>query len=85
MKNRIDVFYQKALAYFTGSVDGKGIDNKMLWAAVWALEKQVPKRAADEHRGTVCPACQCSLYRYDWDTVEKDRYCPSCGQKLEWD
>ena len=43
-KNRIDVFYQKALAYFTGSVDGKGIDNKMLGAAVWALEKQVPKK-----------------------------------------
>ena len=81
MKNRIDVCYQKALAYFRAGVDGKGIDNKMLGAAVAALEKQVPKRVADERLGTVCPACRGSLYLEDLNVVEKSRYCPDCGQK----
>ena len=84
MKNRIDVFYQKALEYFTGSVDGKGIDNKMLGAADAALEKQVPKRVEDRHMKTVCPACRASLYLEDLNVVKKSRYCPDCGQRLEW-
>ena len=84
MKNRIDAFYQKALAYFRAGVDGKGLDNGMLGAAVAALEKQVPRRVADRHMKTVCPACRCSLYVEDLNVVEKSRYCPDCGQKLEW-
>ena len=84
MKNRMDVFYQKALVYFKGSVDGKGLDNKMLGAAGAALERQVPKRVADEHLGTVCPACRASLYLEDLNVVKKSRYCSNCGQRLEW-
>ena len=85
MKNRIDVFNQKALEYFRGHVDGKGIDNKMLGAAVAALERQVPRRVVDWHMKTVCPGCHGSLYLEDLNVVEKGRYCSYCGQKLEWD
>lgn len=85
MKYIVDVLFQKALEYFRAGVDGKGLDNGMVGAAVAALEKQVPKRVADRHMKTVCPACRESLYLEDLNVVEKSRYCPDCGQRLEWD
>lgn len=36
--------YEKALDYFRGNVDGKGLDNRYLACAIDALEKQIQKK-----------------------------------------
>ena len=82
--NRLVTANRKALEYFRSRTDGKELDHNALAFAIQALEKQVPKRAVDAHVDTVCPASRADLFPEDLNAVEKSRYCPDCGQRLEW-
>ena len=84
MSEFINQANKRALEYFRSRTDGKGLDLNALAFAIQALEKQVPKRAVDAHVDTVCPASRADLFPEDLNAVEKSRYCPDCGQKLEW-
>lgn len=84
MNKLLDQANKRALDYFKCSTDGKVFDHNALAFAIQALEKQVPKRAVDAHFDTACPACKNNLYIEDLNVVEKSRYCPDCGQRLEW-
>lgn len=67
--------------------DGKAFD-----MAIKALEKQIPKKPDIEGDGNdpdgnlvydtwICPTCGVS-YEIDYDKYD---YCPSCGQKIDWE
>ncbi len=45
--------------------------------AIKALEKQIPKKPTDRCMYKECPAC-------GEVEIEFCKYCPSCGQKLDW-
>lgn len=83
--NKLAIANRKALEYFRGHTDGKGLDHNALAFAIQALEKQVPKKVKEAHFETVCPVCKGSLYIDDLNVVEQSRYCPDCGQMLEWE
>lgn len=49
---------------------------------VEALEKQTPKKPNTEYADEfVCPTCGEITEDYDVTTI---KYCPECGQRLEW-
>lgn len=82
----MDMFYKSSLEYFMEHIGNNDnyLDDEMMYAAVLALKKRLPKPAVDRHTDTVCPACHESLYLEDLGVVEKSRYCSYCGQKLKW-
>lgn len=45
--------------------------------AIKALEKQIPKKPTDRCMYKECPAC-------GEVEIEFCKYCPICGQKLDW-
>ena len=45
--------------------------------AIKALEKQIPKKPTDRCMYKECPAC-------GEVEIEFCKYCPSCGQNLDW-
>lgn len=45
--------------------------------AIKALEKQIPKKPTDRCMYKECPAC-------GEVEIEFCKYCPNCGQKLDW-
>jgi len=52
---------------------------------VEALEKQIPKKPfkeviAKKNTRMVCPVCFVNLHYL----VERQNYCPDCGQALDW-
>lgn len=64
-------------------VSGKGIYRKDLEAlkkAVEVLEKQIPKKPIRLLYYEVgdCPFCETTV------NISEDRFCPSCGQALDW-
>lgn len=85
MNKLLDQANKRALDYFKCRTDGKGLDQNALAFAIQALEKQVPKKVKEAHFETVCPVCKGSLYIDDLNVVEQSRYCPDCGQMLEWE
>jgi peptide subunit release factor 1 (eRF1) len=67
-----------------------GIQNKAFisHAIEWALEKQKPKFVVQTYteqdmRMFDCPRCK-DTWTYQ-DTPEVFRYCPSCGQKIDFE
>ena len=48
--------------------------------AIEALEKQIPKKPNDYYEDSVDDECAV------WGTIvfERDRYCPRCGQAIDW-
>jgi rubrerythrin len=59
-----------------------------------ALEKQIPKKPKDvtyeplkKHGWKYCcPVCNLAVgeNNYDYENTQEDNFCPSCGQKLDW-
>lgn len=48
-------------------------------AIIAAIEKQVPhKMTAEDRNDWRCPVCRAYIYGV------QDRYCPHCGQALDW-
>ena len=76
--------FRKALEYFACCTDGKGIDNRMLYCAITALEKQIPKKIIDLNNEKGCPCCKHSFYIEDLNVSMRYDYCPDCGQKINW-
>ena len=81
----VDQANKKALEYFRGNTDGKGLNHNALAFAIGALEKQVPKKVKKAHWETICPVCKGSLYIDDLNVIMESQYCPDCGQRLEWE
>lgn len=67
-----------------------GIERKgfVAHALEWAIERQEPKTVVQTYiesdmRTFDCPRCK-DTWVY-MDTPEVFRYCPSCGQRLDWE
>lgn len=66
--------------------------NETVELIVEALEKQVPKKPSyeNEYGEEMCPNCNFRLEGLYYTTGYRDteeliaKYCPSCGQKLDW-
>ena len=57
-----------------------------LKAAIFALEKQIPKKPLHMHNNFYCPVCKEDGWLL-WDDAEPndfDSYCCKCGQALDW-
>ncbi|WP_027399838.1 hypothetical protein [Anaerovorax odorimutans] len=59
--------------------------------AIQALEKQIPKKifhepwvGIDGVPYDLCPNCETNLCTTGLLANNKDDYCPSCGQRLDW-
>ena len=53
---------------------------KILEIGVEALEKQIPKKPDDTYEDSLDDECAvCGTYIF-----ERDRYCPRCGQAIDW-
>ena len=56
--------------------------------AIVALEKQIPKKPIDAGYYYMCPCCLCDLGASNDDIfIYKcpiPKYCPDCGQALDW-
>lgn len=46
--------------------------------AINVLRKQIPRKPTLE----ICPVCEGDLKR--WYNEKQYKYCPECGQKLDW-
>lgn len=82
---------QEALTELRASIEGCGFQCHIetYRSAIGALEKQVPSkpkrigyRKSDNGRfittHTECPSC-------DYGVIERYKYCPDCGQALDWE
>ncbi len=62
------------------------VGGKSLEIAIADMEKQIPKKliVANVRRYTLygCPTCDYSDTL--WSLKKKDKYCPNCGQALDW-
>jgi len=45
-----------------------------------AIERQVPKKPIDNFFDKRCPSCN-SI----WGITKNEKFCPNCGQAIEWD
>ena len=80
---------EEAISAIKNNMPAKGtytILTEALELTVQALEKQVPKKPIDAHRNYYCPTCKDTWLLWD-DAVpnESDNFCPSCGQKINWE
>ena len=57
-----------------------------LGIAMFALEKQLPKKADNNNGVRACPNCHRGTYNPNWITKKKihKSYCIFCGQALDW-
>ena len=86
--------YDKALEYFRSNVDGKGLNYQHLALAIYALEKQIPRKVKTEFatvngcitcfETTVCPKCGEDFYVEDLGQTMFYNFCPNCGQAIEY-
>lgn len=56
------------------------IENCPYSLAIEAMEKQIPKKPNDYYKGSAdkkCAVCGTLVF-------ERDRYCPRCGQAIDW-
>ena len=69
------------------------VNNLVIWSAISALEKQIPKEIDFEMNFGDCEsrfACKCGkkiLVRHDRGVMNNHNapnYCPKCGQALDW-
>jgi len=49
--------------------------------AIEALSKQIPIKVSFEYDEFTCPVCEIITEDYDVTTI---KFCPECGQKLQW-
>lgn len=82
---RMAGIYNKALYYFKTGTDGKGLDMQALAFAIIALEKQIPKKTVEiPNRVACCPKCHDDFYIEDIGQIFKSKFCPNCGQAIDW-
>lgn len=55
----------------------RAFEEDALDITIQSIEKQVPKKPTDRCMYKECPAC-------GEVEIEFCKYCPSCGQKLDW-
>lgn len=65
---------EQALAYFKRRRDAMQLMEED--AAIWALEKQIPKKPIKGEDNMACPICGA--------TIGMNPYCCKCGQALDW-
>lgn len=65
---------EQALAYFKRRRDAMQLMEEDV--AIWALEKQIPKKPIKEDDNVVCPMCG--------TIIGMSPYCAECGQALDW-
>lgn len=65
---------EQALAYFKRRRDAMQLMEEDV--AIWALEKQIPKKLIKEDDNVVCPMCG--------TIIGMSPYCAECGQALDW-
>lgn len=65
---------EQALAYFKRRRDTMQLMEED--AAIWALEKQIPKKPIKDANNMACPICGA--------TIDMNPYCCKCGQALDW-
>ena len=65
---------EQALAYFKRRRDAMQLMEED--AAIWALEKQIPKKPIMDDNNMVCPMCGA--------IIGMSPYCAECGQALDW-
>lgn len=60
-------------------------DKEALQTAITALEKQIPKKVIWKYSfyWACCPNSNCGSNIYDKEK-EKFKFCPDCGQALDW-
>lgn len=65
------------------------LSTESLKMAIKALEKQIAKKPCvgnDEQGDITCPHCKGLLGIVDcWELHSYKKYCPTCGQKLDWE
>ena len=82
---------KEALKYLKGFIDNEetqigSYNTEVLKKAIYALEKQVPKKPEFQYVTTngygsyeyVCDECGCVLGE------NIDDFCPNCGQAIDW-
>lgn len=54
--------------------------------AVEALEKQIPKKPKVSFQSEFywCPNCECAIKMKIEEKTKNIRYCPFCGQAIDW-
>ena len=62
-------------------------DYEALDFAIYAIEKQVPKKAVGNHYAHMrCPACNHRIPSGGGSSSRRrDNWCNYCGQKIDWD
>lgn len=65
---------EQALAYFKRRRDTMQLMEEDV--AIWALEKQIPKKPIKDDDNMVCPMCG--------TIIGMSPYCAKCGQALDW-
>ena len=64
-------------------------EKKAIDMAIKALEKQIPKKpnwGNDDQDYVTCPQCNAILGAVDnVEYTAHQKYCPNCGQKLDWE
>lgn len=66
---------EQALVYFKRRRDTMQLMEED--AAIWALEKQIPKKPIKNEDNMACPMCG--------TIIGISPYCCQCGQALDWD
>ena len=83
---------EEALIYLKTLIDGDpqigAYNTEVLKRAIFALEKQVPKKPHKIHdmnvNGHPYYECVCNDCEYVLDAF-KDDFCPNCGQAIDWE
>ena len=65
---------EQALAYFKRRRDTVQLMEEDV--AIWALEKQMPKKPIQDNDNMACPICG--------TIIGMSPYCDECGQALDW-
>ena len=77
--------------YFDGDEDVRAVvggdeEHLAMKCAVEALEKQIPKKPKVSFQSEFywCPDCECAIKMRIEKKTKNIRYCPFCGQALDW-
>lgn len=73
--------YEEAIIHFKEQLEiFEGEHHEAMKVAIEALEKQIPKKPDDTYEDSLDDECAvCGTYIF-----ERDRYCPRCGQAIDW-
>lgn len=56
-----------------------------IYFAKKAVERMVKKKYRGSYKHATCPTCRCKLrWPLDFPYREMDKFCPKCGQAIDW-